>query len=66
MRSHKKHKALTDLLRSLRANGRLEPERLEHFAKAIAKLEHELKVGAKHTVFKAVDDLIRLFLRDVA
>ena len=65
MRSHKKHKALRDLLRSLRANGRLKPERLENFAKAIVKLEHELKVGSQHTVFKAVDDLARLFLRDV-
>lgn len=65
MRSRKKHKALRDLLRSLRDEGRLEPEKLETFAKAIVKLEHELKVGTKHTVFKAVDDLARLFLRGV-
>lgn len=65
MRSRKNLNSLRDLLQTLGDDGRWEPEKREAFAKAAANLEHELKVGNKRSLFKAVNDLARMFVRSI-
>lgn len=65
MRRKKSFTSLKALLRTLSDKGNWEPEKREALAKAIANLEHALKVGDKRSVFKAVDDLARWFLSSV-
>jgi len=63
MRNTGDFRSLMALLRRLEDSGRLEPEEREAFARAITRLEHELKVGKPRGIHKAVNDLARLFLR---
>jgi len=65
MKNKRDFKPLIALLRALEDRGSLEPGKREAFAKAISRLEHALKIGKPPAVEKAINDLVRLFLRSV-
>lgn len=65
MRRKKSFTSLKALLRTLGDKGSWEPEKREALAKAIANLEHALKVGDRRSLHKTIDDMARVFLNSI-